>query len=237
MIIERVEQLLETSLIIRDKVIKVAHKHQASHVGSCLSCVELMVYLYYYRMKKGDIFILSKGHAGLTLYTILEDKGLIKDDELWDYQNKFGVHPEVDKERGIFASTGSLGHGLPIGVGYALADRSRSVYVLMSDGELDEGSNYEALRLKGELGLNNLFPIVDRNGFKGYDEIKTRANLTNGHNFEKIDEKFENKASYPLLEFQTVKGRGIKRLEGKLESHYWPINNHDYEQYQKDLFS
>ena len=234
--VDQIGRLMETALLIRDKVIRSAKEHQSSHVGSCLSCIELMVYLYYYKMKEGDIFILSKGHAGLTQYCILNDKGLITDAELEDYPNKLGIHPEINKEKGIWASTGSLGHGLAIGLGYALVDRKRNVYVLMSDGELDEGSSYEALGLRGQLGLENLVPIVDRNGFKGYDEVKRKANLPDGHNFEDIDDRFSLKTQYPLLEFRTIKGKGLERFENKLGGHYWSINDYDYEQYKKNLF-
>ena len=221
---------------IRDMVIRMAYNHQSSHVGSCLSCVEIMVYLYYYKMKKGDIFILSKGHAALTQYCILNDLGIIPAQKLWDYPKELGIHPELSKENMIFASTGSLGHGLGVGLGYAIANRDINVYVLMGDGEMDEGSVYEALGLKGQLGATNLIPIIDRNGFKGFGEIKMRTGLPDGHDFNEIDNRFSMVKEYPIIEFRTIKGKGLKRFENELGGHYWSINNDDLNEYKKDLF-
>jgi len=229
-------KLEDVALRIRDKIINTGYRLGVGHIGSCLSCVEIMVYLYYYRMKPNDIFILSKGHASLVQYCILNDLGIIPDELLWDYPSKLGIHPELDKSLGIYASTGSLGHGIGIGLGYAVGNKDISVYVLLGDGETDEGSVYEALSIKESLGVNNLIPIIDRNGFKGYDAIRMRAGLLDGHSFDEIDYGFDNKSSYPILEFKTIKGKGLERFEDDLGSHYWFINEKDINEYKKDLY-
>lgn len=115
-----------------------------------------------------DIFILSQGHAALALYVVLEKNGKGNAEELFE---KHGVHPNRDLEDHIVCSTGSLGQGLPIAVGMAIADRSRDVYVLTSDGEMNEGSMWEALRIAGDLRLENLKIACIANGYSAMGKV------------------------------------------------------------------
>ena len=152
-------------------------------MGGGFSMVEMAVALYYDFLNWSpekvddpdrDRFILSKGHCGHVLYNILVDKGLYTKEELWSEYNqvggRFGMHPNFHYLKGIEASTGSLGHGLSPSVGYALSARmdKRDYWVvcMTGDGEMDEGSNWEALMTGAQYGLGNLVLIVDKNQFQ-----------------------------------------------------------------------
>ena len=136
---------------IEKRILTLSHKYKLSHVGSCLMASEIINATYKTR-KPDEPFILSNGHAGLALYCVLEQWGLGDAEELF---LKHGVHPNRDMKAGIWASTGSLGHGIGIAVGMALSNRKRLVYVMISDGECAEGSLWEALRVAGEQKLEN----------------------------------------------------------------------------------
>jgi transketolase len=154
---------------LEKRVLDISYKHKLSHLGSCLTAVQLLDNIF--KVKKvQDIVVLSQGHAGLALYVILE-KYHNKDAEALFL--KHGVHPNRDVNDKITVTAGSLGHGIGIAVGMALADRTRDVYVLTSDGELAEGSCWEALRIAGELRLENLKIMVNANGYGAYGKIDT----------------------------------------------------------------
>lgn len=152
---------------LEKRIIEISYKHKLSHIGSCLTSVNLIDNVYSVK-KKEDIFILSNGHAGLALYVVLEKYGFGNAEDMW---KKHGTHPNRDPEKGIIASSGSLGHGIGIAVGMALADRRRTVYVLLSDGECAEGSVWEALRIASEYRLENLRVTVNANGYGAYGKI------------------------------------------------------------------
>lgn len=149
------------------RVIDISYKKKLSHIGSCLVTVRLIDGIFQVK-KPNDLFILSNGHAGLALYVVLEKWGFGDAEKLFDTH---GVHPNRDIEHGIIATSGSLGHGLGIAVGMAVADRSRDVYVMTSDGELAEGSCWEALRIAAELRLENLKIMVAANGYSAYGKV------------------------------------------------------------------
>lgn len=152
---------------LEKRVLELSYKHKLAHIGSCLMAVGPIEAIY--KVKKSDEpFILSAGHMGLALYCVLEAWGFGDAEELVE---KYGTHPDRDMKRGIWCSTGSLGHGIGIAVGMALANRKRNVYVLISDGESAEGSVWEALRVAGEQRLENLRVAVICNGYGAYGEI------------------------------------------------------------------
>jgi transketolase len=124
----------------------------------------------YAEKKEDEVFILSNGHAGLALYVVLESKYGIDAKELL---HKHGIHPGKDLENKLYCSTGSLGSGLPIAVGHALADRSKNVYCMISDGEAAEGSIWEALRFAYTAKLDNLKIYVNINGMSAYEYLDT----------------------------------------------------------------
>jgi transketolase len=149
------------------RVVEITHKNNICHLGSNLTALPIIDYIY--RTKnQNDIFILSSGHAGLALYVVLEHYEGKDAEKLLD---KHGVHPHRDPENGIWASSGSLGSAVLIAVGYALADKTRNVHVLLSDGECYEGSVWEALEFAHRQKLANIKFHVNANGYSAYDSL------------------------------------------------------------------
>ena len=163
---------------IRVNILKKTFQAQSSHIGSCFSIVELLVVLYFGKLKKKDTFILSKGHAALALYCTLFEKKLLPKLELDSYgKNNSNLMSHVShKVKNIEFSTGSLGHGLPYAVGKALGEKidktNNKVYVLISDGELNEGTTWESLLFASFHNLNNLFIIIDYNKIQSLNFVK-----------------------------------------------------------------
>lgn len=195
------------------RILEISYKKKLSHLSSCLTAVRIIDMIYQTKSEH-DVFILDAGHYGLALYVILE-KVYFKDAEkLFD---KHGVHPNRDEEAKIYASSGSLGHGIGISVGMAIADRTRSVFVLTSDGALNEGSNWEALRIAGELRLENLRVIVNANGYGAYGKID--ADL-----LEKRMAYF-----YPAVVLKTNMFKYPDFLQGQ-QGHYHVLSDKDYQE-------
>jgi transketolase N-terminal domain/subunit/GDP-D-mannose dehydratase len=224
-----IESLKRKSEELRQKTIEFHRKTKVPHIGCDMSIIEILTTLYYEIMKKDDSFILSKGHASGALYVTLNDKKIIPDEELFNLEE----HPTLNKKYHIEATTGSLGHGLSIGVGMALANQKSKVYVLMGDGECDEGQVWEAIRSASELKLNNLIVIIDCNGFQGFKETNilvlkekfsafgAKTVWCDGHNCENLLNELSKPQDKPLVILaKTIKGKGIKEMENKLESHY-----------------
>lgn len=198
------------------RIIDISYKNNLSHLSSCLTAFRLIDNIY--KVKKHDEpFILDNGHAGLALYVALE-KWYAKDAEA--LFKKHGVHPNMDLENEIYCSTGSLGQGLPIAVGMAIADRSRDVYVLTSDGALKEGSSWEALRIAGELRLENLRVTVNANGWGAYSKIDP----------DLLDTRLQ--MFYPTLLLETNLLDQPEWLQG-LNGHYHVMSKDDYEEILK----
>jgi transketolase len=264
------QRLKKIASNIRFSIIDMLVPKESHHIGCSLSMVEILTTLYFDTLvvypekpddKNRDIFILSKGHGAGALYATLAERGFFKKNILQKYDTDGGVLPEHSTKvvPGIEASTGSLGHGLPIGIGFALdrlKDKSESkVYVLLSDGELDEGSNWEAIMFAGHHQLRNLTVIVDLNGFQGYAETKKVIDLSplsekiklfgwevkecDGHNMVEISQslsdlvKTGNKPK--MIIAHTVKGKGIPYFEGKFEAHYKSIDEETKQKILKEL--
>jgi transketolase len=248
----------ERSLQLRRLVLRALQATDKGHVGSALSLIEILRVLYDDVIRHDparpewpdrDHVILSKGHGCLGLYAILVDKGYIAPgtlDTVCQWQSPLGGHPERQLSLGIEASTGSLGHGLPLAVGIALAHRRREdsvrVYVIVGDGELAEGSNWEALLMAAKYQLSNLTVIVDHNGQQIYGTLDTvlplaplRAKLeafgaltfeTDGHSPRLLRETFARTASRAAagppsaVICHTIKGRGFAAAERNTMWHY-----------------
>ena len=176
------QRILTEILDIKKDILKMIYEAQSGHPGGSLSCTNIIYLLYNNIMrfnpknpiwKERDIFILSKGHAAPALYAVLSRFGFIKREDLFTLR-KFGSklqgHPVKNPEIGIEISTGSLGMGLSIGVGCALASKldniKKNIFVLLGDGELNEGSIWEAAMAANHYRLDNLIAIVDRNGIQ-----------------------------------------------------------------------
>lgn len=148
---------------LEKRCIELTYNNHATHLGSVLTAVGLIDKIYLVK-KPEDKFVLSCGHAFLAHAVVLEKNGKGNAEDL---VKRHGTHPNRDVLSGIWVSTGSLGQGLPIAVGMAIARPDIDIYVLVSDGEMAEGSNYEALRIAGELRLENLKVMVNANGYSG----------------------------------------------------------------------
>ena len=201
---------------LKRRIVEISYKHKLSHIGSCLTSLPIIDAIYNLK-KPEDRFILSAGHAGLALYVVLEERLKLNAEELL---LKHGIHPNRDVESGIDASTGSLGHGIGIAVGMALADRKRKVYCLISDGECAEGSVWEALRVKRDQKLDNLIVYANLNKWGAYKEIPV----------------------FPL--FEELRAFGVIPIIGKVEqlpclkgneAHYRVMSEKDYNEAMEAL--
>ncbi len=233
--------------VIRQNILKASFETKACHIGSALSCVEILVALYFKILKKADIFLFSKASGASALYAILAEKGLIPRQKVVSYLKKY---PLAGREvPGVIWSAGSLGHGLPVALGIALADKKRKVYCLVSDGELQEGTTWESALFASHHNLNNLTVIVDRNYFqacgkteeilkleplaKKWETFGWQTKTIDGHSFQEIEKALKLKHTRPLVIIaKTIKGKGVSWMEKKFEWHY---KNLDKQLYEKAL--
>ena len=250
------DQVRETARAIRRRNIQIVRSAGLGHIGGDLSAADILATLYLAVLNvdpqrpddpERDRYIQSKGHASGVLYTTLATAGFFPDALLDSYMaegSPLNGHPDRNKVPGVETNTGPLGHGLPVAVGTAIAARldgsARRTYVLCGDGELQEGSNWEAIMAAGHRGLDNLTAIVDRN----YLQQGARTEDTNG--LDPLDQKFEafgwavrtidgNDVDALLEAFDavpfsagrpsaiiahTVKGRGVSFIEDRVEWHH-----------------
>jgi len=198
---------------LKKQIIKIAFKHKLSHLGSYLSSVDIIDEIYS-KMDKDDIFILSSGHASLAMYVCIEKYFGIDAEMLF---LKHGGHPHRDEENKIHCSTGSLGLGLPIALGRALANSNRKVWVLISDGEAAEGSIWESLKTIQELNINNIEVFVNINGLCAYKEVDIDYMSLRLKSFlPRIELRYTTVEQYPFL-----KG---------LNAHYHVMSEENYNQ-------
>ncbi|MDB5242635.1 MAG: transketolase [Spirosoma sp.] len=250
---------------LRLRLLSLYHQANAGHIGCSLSCIDLMIATLVLRKRPQDTFLLSKGHAAAALYACLNYLGDISDEELATYYQNgttLPAHPAPNQHKGIPFATGSLGHGLPIGVGIAhagklLGDDSR-VYVLMSDGETNEGTTWEAAHFALQHGLDNLVVLVDKNGLQGFgrtadvfgdtaavrtwEAIGFETVEVDGHDVEavvatldKLHTGTAQSGKPKIVIAHTVKGKGVSYMENRLEWHYLPMNPAQYEQACSDV--
>lgn len=234
---------------IRREILDLALKEEHGHIAPAMSTVEIMYTLFDKIMTKDDKFILSKGHACLSLYVMLKRKGL--------NPNTYWGHPEIDVENGIECTTGSLGHGLPVAVGMALAKKFKKepgkVYVLMGDGECQEGSTWESIQIAVHNHLNNLVIIVDANELQAlnsicyvlsgpellykFDAFGCHSNQVDGHELDELEEvlKADSGDEPHCIIADTVKGCGMKCAECIPEWHYRIPTEEQLKQIYEDL--
>ena len=197
---------------LKKRIIEIAYKHKLGHLGSYFSALKIIDGIYQ-KMDKNDIFILSSGHAALALYVCLE-KYRGQDAEALFL--KHGGHPHWDEEAGIFCSTGSLGLGITIALGRAIANPNRKVHVLLSDGECAEGSVWEALKTIVEQDITNIEVHVNANGYAAYRDI----DLTYLGN--------RLKAFLPNIQIHYTSVEHFPFLKG-LNAHYHVMKENDYQ--------
>jgi transketolase len=193
------------------RIIDITYQEKLSHLSSTLSAWPI-IHEIYNEKKEDEVFILSNGHAGLALYCELEHRYGIDPVMLL---HKHGIHPGKDLENKLYCSTGSLGSGLPIAVGHALADRTKNVYCLISDGEAAEGSIWESLRFIHVAGLHNLKVYVNINGMSAYEYISE----------DYLIERLE--AFLPSIIIKVSSPRKFPFAEGLL-THYKVLSEEDY---------
>ena len=196
---------------LKERILEIAYKHKLSHLGSYFSSVDIIDKIYKTK-DKDDTFILSSGHAALALYVVLEKYEGKNAEELF---LKHGGHPHRDEKNGIYCSTGSLGMGITVAVGRAMANKNRKVYVLISDGECAEGSIWESLRYIQESNLSNIEVYVNINGYAAYDKIDTKY-LTD-----------RLKVFLPRINIEYTSVNQLPCLKG-LNAHYHVMTEYDY---------
>lgn len=206
------------SNLLKNRILDLAFKYRLSHLGSYFSSIDIIDNIYK-KMKLDDIFILSCGHAALALYVCNEKYFNINAEEMF---LKHGGHPHRDEDNKIYCSTGSLGLGITIAIGRAVANPSRTVHVLLSDGECEEGSVWESLKIINDLEIENISVHVNINGYAAYKDI----------NIKYLTERL--KVFYPeiILHYTTVEQFSF--LKG-LNAHYHIMSEADFLQGKKEL--
>ena len=253
---------------VRQIILEQSKRANVGHIGSCLSIADIVAALYGEILNlpspdhpDRDRFILSKGHAALAAYAALRVKAWISEEELNTFcedGSLLGVHPEHELP-GVEFSTGSLGHGLSIGCGAALAARkqgsSRRVFVLVSDAECNEGSLWEAVMFAAHHGLANLVAIIDENGQQALGYTRDVLNLSplaerwrafdwdvhevDGHDIEqicKLAASLNTHAGPPhVLVARTTFGYGVSFMEKQIRWHYMPMSDDEYDQAVREI--
>lgn len=250
---------------LREQVIRIINRAKAGHVGGDMSIMDILVELYYEEMNISpenqndparDRFVLSKGHVAESLYAVLADRGFIPVEELETFQ-QFGTrligHPN-NKVEGVEMNSGALGHGLSVCVGMALAGRMQAlpyrVYTVMGDGELAEGSIWEAVECAAQYKLDNLCAVIDKNGLQisgTTEQVMSHENLVarfeayrwnvvevNGHDFAALRDAFAAaraaRGCPTAVIADTVKGRGISFMENNVKWHHKVCNEEEFRQ-------
>ncbi len=233
--------------IARVSALNMTAKARASHIGSCLSVIDILALLFSVKLNsqpnKNDDVILSKGHAAAGLYATLDAYNVLGEDLNSFCENGSKIYGHVNHHVSphIPLSTGSLGHGLPFGVGLALAKKKRKLneltIVVMSDGELNEGTTWESALISAHQELTNLIVIVDRNNIQslGFTEktlklepLDTKwisfgweTRIVNGHDFTELYNAIYTSSNKPICVIaETVKGKGVSFMENTIEWHY-----------------
>jgi transketolase len=227
----------ERSKQVRRNTIKLMYEHGLQHYGGSLSCIEILIALYDYIMTKDDIFLLSKGHCCAPLYVLLQDRGL---------NPAIKHHPHYDPDNGLHMTSGSLGHGIPFGIGVALAKKIKGdpgrVFVLTGDGCVQEGTFWESMLILNKLSDINIQIIVDYNAAQGSDWVNNILPsvpaqydaFVDGHDVGEIIDAI-NYPSWRLIYAETYKGSGISFMEHKPEWHSRVLSFDEYNQALKEL--
>ncbi len=246
-------------LKFRKRILDISQKVKALHAAGAFSCMEMLDLIYFSLMKKDkngkikDTFLMSKGHSSIAQYVILEHLKILSKKDLDTYctpKGKLGAHPDYGTP-GIEASTGSLGHGMGLAVGMALADeiykKNGKIFLILSDGELQEGSTWENMMMAANLNLKNLICFLDHNGSQSFGHTKkTHPKFypikdkvlsfgwecveADGHDQEDLIKKFNSRnGNKPFMIIgNTTKGKGVSFMENKPIWHYRSPNKDEY---------
>ena len=265
------EDLSKIALNIRRNIIKMIYAASSGHPGGVLSCADLLTVLYFSEMRvdvnnpkdeNRDRFVLSKGHASAALYATLAEKGFLSKEELLGFRNINSIlqgHPDMNKVPGVDMSTGSLGQGLSVANGMALAGKldhkDYRVYCLMGDGEIEEGQIWEAAMSASHYKLDNLCAIVDYNNLQIDGKVTDVMNVTpidekfksfgfnviniNGNDIDEILSAFEKakkaKERPTVIIAKTRKGKGVSFMEDQAGWHGKAPNEEEYKIAMEEL--
>ncbi|MEX2033260.1 MAG: transketolase [Candidatus Colwellbacteria bacterium] len=245
----------------RKKVIEMIFRAQSSHVGSNLSSIDILAVLFEKMDLEKDKFIASKGWVAASVYYFLAEKGVIPKEDLERYcqpnETEYIGLVEPHHKFGLEFAGGSMGFGLPAGVGFALAKKlnndSGKIHVLMSDGEMQIGTTWESILIAKQHQLSNLVAWIDNNRFQAMGPTKEILNVEpidervksfgwavqriDGHNFEEIERAFNNLSndSPNLIVCDTIKGKGVSFMEGNNLYHYKNLSEKEYEEAMEEL--
>ncbi len=259
--IEEYNRLLQTAKKLRHEIVEITMKAGGAHIGGGLSALDIMVALYFKYMNidpaypdnpDRDRFVLSKGHAAIAYAPVLAERGFFNKkllDDFNKFKSPFGMHPDANKIPGCDASTGSLGHGLPIATGMALGARLQGkkfrTYCIVGDGELNEGSNWEAAMTAAHYKLTNLTVFVDRNmqmidgpveEIMGLEPLADKWKAfgwevmeIDGNDMQQVAGAIENAqraVEKPVVVLaRTVKGYGVDFMEDQTRWHYGSLDS------------
>lgn len=263
-------ELTKKSIDYRKNILKYIFHANAGHTGGSLSCIDILNVLYNHVMRVGpdnfkspdrDRYIQSKGHSVEALYVVLADKGFFPESDLetlCKYQSHYIGHP-TKKVNGVEQNTGALGHGLPICVGTAIAAKldnsSYRVFTLLGDGELPEGSNWEAALTAAHYRLDNLCAIIDYNQLqitgptaqvcntdpidKKFESFGWSVKHVDGHDFEALVKTFDalpfESGKPGLVIAHTTKGKGVSYMENNVKWHHGVPNEKQFEEALNEL--
>lgn len=251
------DSIQQKILQAKKRLLEMHFAAKVGHIGGNLSCLDALMVLHHDIMQTNDTFILSKGHAAGALYTTLWSCGRLSEEDLKTFHRdntKLAGHPMCGWLPEIPIATGSLGHGFPVAAGLALgrqlAHQPGHVYCLTSDGEWQEGSNWEALIFFAHRQLSNLTLLIDCNGLQGFGSTKDVASMNNlqeklapfnlsitevdGHDPVAIAQALQQN-KHQIILLNTTKGAGISFMENRMEWHYLPLKDLELEQALQEI--
>ena len=200
--------------LLHNRIIDISFSENLSHLSSCITTLPILVPIYKKKQSR-DLVILSNGHAGLAQYVCLE---FFENKNAIELLHKHGIHPSKDIQNNIFCSTGSLGLGLPLALGAALADQTRHVYCVISDGECCEGSIWESLYFMSKHNVPNITVFVNANGISAYSYVSVKK-------LKKIINSFELKSSVKCINTEKYIQAFPELFDKGIESHYCRVTN------------
>jgi len=248
------EHLADLARTARKRLVRMHFESRACHIGGNLSALDILLALYHRILQEDDVFLLSKGHAAGALYVALWSMGLLSEEDLCHFHGEnthLSGHPAPGWRPEIPFATGSLGHGLSLAVGMALGKRLQDqpgrVFCLLSDGEMQEGSTWEAIIFASHHPLAPLTIVIDANGLQGFGATRDVAGLEltvekfrtfglpaveiDGHDFDAILAACADPSSGPRVVIaRTRKGCGVSFMENRMEWHYLCMNEAQYRQ-------
>jgi transketolase len=254
---------------VRKKVLEMIYKAQSSHIGSNFSCIDLLTVIFEKANLDKDLkedrdrIVVSKGWVAAAMYVFLARKGIIPEDDLEEYYKDGSKYIGLAEPgiRGVEAAGGSMGLGLPFGIGFALAKKIKreegKAFVLMSDGEMDCGTTWESALISSHNELDNLLVVVDANGLQAMGRTKEildteplknkweafgwEAREIDGHNFEEIERAFTEsliqKGKPFVIIARTIKGKGVSFMENNNLYHYKAPSEEEYRKALEELES